>query len=76
MLYEIHTKDKMFTQNATHFIADKSGVVFFDAENRGIAFVPNFNLLFVRENENEKEADRQKREMIKTTYFMSSKDAS
>lgn len=59
MLYEIHTKNKMFTQIAVYFKTVETGVMFFDTEDRGIAFVPNINLLFIRENQKAKEAQKE-----------------
>lgn len=58
MLYEIHTIDKMYTINAVYFVPSETGVIFFDEESRGIAFVPNVALNLVRENPKAKEATK------------------
>ena len=57
MLYEIHTINMMFTINATYFKANQDGVMFFDEQDNGIAFVPNVSLNLVRVNPKAKEAD-------------------
>jgi len=46
--FEVHTKTKMYSILAAYFIADSDGVMFFDDKQRGIGFVPNVNLEFVR----------------------------
>lgn len=46
----------MYTLNAVYFVPTETGVIFFDEESRGIAFVPNMALNLVRENIKAKEA--------------------
>lgn len=58
MLYEIHTITKMYTINAVYFEPVEEGVMFFDEEDRGIAFVPNVALNLVRENKKAREAEK------------------